>query len=254
MNRYIKSFAFVFVLYSALYASYIYTAPSPTRNNTQPKKSNQNVHFTIIQEKKTTVVTPKKVVKKKERIVPKKKQVNKIIPKKVKPKTTHKKKILKHKIKPVITKTKKIIQKPNIITKKVESTPKTKKNTQQNKHITHKQIKKNTSSRQTKIIDEKKRKNNKLLQQKYYTQIKNLINQNKSYPRIAIKRGIEGVVKITFTISTHGELLSFQIVKGKKVFYKSIEQAVKKSFPTIPPKGILEKNTQLSLTIAYKLY
>jgi len=240
MNRYLKSFSFVFVLYTALFASYIYT-PSPTRHNTQAKKSIQDLHFTIIQEQKKSVVVPKKVLKKKKPTVPKKSKTKKNPKKKL-----VKKRIIKKTVAP------KTLHKP--INQKVEAPIKTKNIPHIDKQIPQKQIKKNNVTKQTKVIDDNKNKVKKLLQQKYFTQIKQLINQNKLYPKIAIKRGIEGVVKISFTISKHGELLSVHIIEGKKVFQKSIKQAVKKSFPNIPPPGIFDKNVQLSLTIAYKLY
>ena len=71
---------------------------------------------------------------------------------------------------------------------------------------------------------------------------------------MAIKRGIEGIVKIKFMISKDGELLSFNIIEGKRVFKKSISKAVKNSFPLTPPKNLLTKNTSLSLMINYRLY
>lgn len=220
MNRYTKSFFITFIVYIIIFVGFLYPFEDDKQLKSTQKKSEQIVKFTIIQEpivieEKKEIIVKKHEIKKIERIITKQ-----TITKKLKPK--------------VIEKKKKIIQPKQILVKQ--------------------QIKQNKSTQKdTKIHQDtlKKRKEN---QNKYYTQIKETINKNKSYPKMAIKRGIEGIVKIQFEISKDGKLLSFNIIEGKRVFKKSISQAVKNSFPLTPPQNTLVSNTSLSLTIDYRLY
>jgi len=220
MNRYTKSFFITFIVYIIIFVGFLYPFEDDKQLKSTQKKSEQIVKFTIIQEpivieEKKEIIVKKHEIKKIERIITKQ-----TITKKLKPK--------------VIEKKKKIIQPKQILVKQ--------------------QIKQNKSTQKdTKIHQDtlKKRKEN---QNKYYTQIKETINKNKSYPKMAIKRGIEGIVKIQFEISKDGKLLSFNIIEGKRVFKKSISQAVKNSFPLTPPENTLVSNTSLSLTIDYRLY
>jgi len=220
MNRYTKSFFITFIVYIIIFVGFLYPFEDDKQLKSTQKKSEQIVKFTIIQEpivieEKKEIIVKKHEIKKIERIIPKQ-----TITKKLKPK--------------VIEKKKKIIQPKQILVKQ--------------------QIKQNKSTQKdTKIHQDtlKKRKEN---QNKYYTQIKETINKNKSYPKMAIKRGIEGIVKIQFEISKDGKLLSFNIIEGKRVFKKSISQAVKNSFPLTPPQNTLVSNTSLSLMIDYRLY
>jgi len=227
MNRYTQSFTLTFILYIIIFGSILYSFEEKTQLNSSQKKSEQIVKFTIIQE-------PIPIEKKKEVVIVKKTEVKEIvekkITKKIKPKTIEKKKdtIVKKKERKKVIQPKKIIVKQQI---------------KQNKSL-----QKDTKIHQDTLI---KRKEN---QNRYYSKIKETINKNKLYPKMAIKRGIEGIVKIKFMISKDGELLSFNIIEGKRVFKKSISKAVKNSFPLTPPKGILTSNTSLSLMINYKLY
>jgi len=237
MNRYTKSFTLTLVLYVAIFLSFTYSVEDKTQMNSNQKKSEQIVKFTIIQE-------PIPIEKKKEIII-KKKEIEKVVKKVI-----EKKKITK-KIKPnEIEKKKKTIVKK----KKLNENKKIDKVSKPQQTIVKQQIKQNKSIQKDTINHEDKLRIRKVNQNKYYTKIKEPINKNKTYPRMAIKRGIEGIVKIKFTISKDGELLSFHIVEGKKVFKKSISEAIKNSFPLTPPKDALISNTSLSLKIDYRLY
>ena len=233
MNRYIQSFALTFILYVSIFISFLYSFDEIESINPTQKKGEQIVKFTILQEPKP---------KEKKEVITQKKEIKKVEKKSIQQKTITKK------IKP-----KEIEQKKNTILQK-KKTPEEKKVIKTKQTIVKQQIKQNKSLLKNTINHQDIVKKRKLNQNKYYNKIKQTINQNKSYPRIAIKRGIEGIVKINFTISKHGELLSFNILEGKRVFKKSIAQAVKNSFPLTPPKDLLTSNTSLSLKIAYKLY
>lgn len=229
MNRYIKSLAITFTLYVIIFIGFLYAFESNPTLQSQQTKSEQSVKFTIIQER----------VEKQEKKQEAKKIVKKEIQKKT-PKET-KKTIVKKEEKQAKKTAEKITKKE--LVKKPQQTA-------------INQIKKNNSQTDTKnkLSNQEHSKKLELQKQQYYTQIKQLINKNKYYPRIAVKRGIQGVVKINFTISKNGELISCKIMDGKKVFKKSILEAIQSSFPLPPPKGVLTSNTNLSLQIDYRLY
>ena len=220
MNRYLKAFAITLFIYISILATFLYSVDTAIPFKQEQIKSNQEVRFTIIQEsihkakQKKETKLIQKVIKK-SKPIEKKKTIDKVV--------------------------------------KKETVKKIKHKTQENS-VTKKQIKKNRSIQENKINHEERLKKRKHTQNKYYTKIKNTINQNKSYPKIAVKRGIEGVVKITFIISKNGELVSFKILEGKRVFKKSIIKAIQNSFPIPPPKNLLSSNKSLSLMIDYKLY
>ncbi|MEA3289706.1 MAG: energy transducer TonB, partial [Campylobacterota bacterium] len=223
MNRYISSLTITLLLYSSLAAAFLYSYDKPTAINSKALKSEQNVKFTIISQQKPQPKKekPKKIEKKepikkeikKKKVEKKPKKIKKPTPKKVEKKEPVKKEIKK---------------KPK---KKVE--PKKKK---EQKQIS--QIKQNRSK--TKSISNLEEKN--ILKEKqdhYFKKIKETIAKNKNYPKVAVRRGIQGEVSVKFCISTTGELLSFDILKGKKIFHKSVKKAIEKSFPISAPQGVL---------------
>ena len=57
------------------------------------------------------------------------------------------------------------------------------------------------------------------------------IDQNKHYPKRALKRGIEGRVRFTLVLDRAGQLQSFEWLEGSRLFYKSTLEAIKRSLP-----------------------
>lgn len=246
MNRYFSSFSIAVVIYISIISVYLYLEKPINSIHTEQIKSKQIVKFTMIEEipeivKKEIIKEPTAITKKKEIIekkVEKPKKVKKIV-KRVEPKKKEvKKKEPNEKIKKIVKKTELKKEKRDHLVKK--------------KQI--KQIKVEKSFVKKEINTLNDLKNKKIKQEKYYTQIKQMINKNKSYPKVAVRRGIEGEIKIKFCISQKGELLSYEIIEGKKVFHTSIVKAIQKSFPIIPPKDVLSENLDLALTVQYRLY
>jgi protein TonB len=60
--------------------------------------------------------------------------------------------------------------------------------------------------------------------------VRRKIEKNKYYPRIAKKRGMEGVVKVKFKILANGNVSNIS-VSGSKLFHSSAKEAIKNSFP-----------------------
>jgi len=98
-------------------------------------------------------------------------------------------------------------------------------------------------------IKKKQEKNQKpqasLAKKKHFLEnVRLKIDKNKYYPRIARKKGIEGIVEVRFRILSNGNV-SHISVSGPKVFYTSAKEAVKNAFP------ISIKNMPLSLVGDY---
>lgn len=59
--------------------------------------------------------------------------------------------------------------------------------------------------------------------------LRETIKKNKTYPKIARIRAIQGEVHVIFYVLADGSLVKVDIVSGKKIFYSAIEEAIKKS-------------------------
>lgn len=73
------------------------------------------------------------------------------------------------------------------------------------------------------------------------------IDQNKHYPKRALKRGIEGRVRFTLVLDRAGQLQSFEWLEGNRLFYKSTLAAIKRSLPLKLSTGQQPLNHQLAL-------
>jgi len=236
MNRYFKAFLLAMVLYVALIASYIYVVSNKDIQNKSAKKSLQRVKVTIltmcqVQKKTTQEVKKEEVEVSKPKLKPKP-EIKPLPKPKPKPKKVVKKK------------TKKVINKK--VKKRCNKTRK------KQKYRARKQIKRSLSTSNigvnthtTEIVDTKK--------QRYYTLVKRTIAKNKRYPRSAIRRGMQGVVKVRFVLSPNGELLQIKSLNGNKIFYNSIKEAIQRSFPLAPPPNLFYENIEISFDMVYKL-
>ena len=236
IKRYFNSFFVASIFYSFLIITLLYSFEEVNIAPSKAQHSIQNVKFTLIN-------LPKEIEKpkvEKQEIVKKEPQPKKIEPKvvkKINPKKISPKKIVKKTEPKVEKKEKEIVKKTEEIKKQIVAN----------------QIKKSDSTEKKETV-KTDLKQLKMKQHKYYSQIKQTIDKNKSYPQVAVRRGIQGEVKIQFTISKDGELLSYKILDGQKIFFKSISEAIQNSFPLTPPNDIFTSNLDLKLTLHYKLY
>jgi protein TonB len=113
----------------------------------------------------------------------------------------------------------KVVPKP--IVKEVKKKPKPKKKTKK-KVVKKKQKSQKASARKSNSSPAEKNQ--------FLASIRDKINKHKSYPRIAKKRGMQGNVKVKFTILSSGKVGNIS-VSGPKVFHKSVRNAVKRAFP-----------------------
>ncbi len=188
----------------------------------------QRVKISFVEPKKTKPVKkveePKKIVKKPKPI---KKKIEK--PKKIVKKIEPQKKIVKKEVKPEPKK----VEEQKVVQNIVQQKPTAAKALKKDKTVDAKTIEK--------------------MQLNYFATVSEIINKNKSYPRRAVLRHMQDDVKVQFMISPMGELISFDILEGLKIFHKSARLAIEKSFPIQPPRGILKTNTKVSLILSYRL-
>ena len=141
--------------------------------------------------------------------------------------------------KPII-RPKSVVKKPKKIKKKIKKRVKKKK-------VKKAVIKKRRTVKSTKrIVKRDPAKKNRFL-----TRLRAKINSAKSYPRIAQRRGIQGVVKVRFTILPNGSVGNIS-VSGPKVFHRSARAAVKRAFPISVKNAPFALPETITLPIHYK--
>ncbi|MEN8304302.1 MAG: energy transducer TonB, partial [Campylobacterota bacterium] len=79
------------------------------------------------------------------------------------------------------------------------------------------------------------------------------INSNKSYPNMARRRCIEGVVDVKFIILANGNVEGIEIVSGKSIFKKATIQAIERSFPIEVDSSLFDFPEVFKVKIAYVL-
>lgn len=88
---------------------------------------------------------------------------------------------------------------------------------------------------------------------RFFKKIKEEINSNKTYPRIALRRSIEGEVKISFTIFSDGKIKITEL-SGNRFFKQNSKDALLETFPiTIPKELKLTFPLNLSVDLKYQL-
>jgi len=160
-----------------------------------------------------------------EPIVKEKPIPEKIIPKPIEPKIIPKPIVEKIEKKPVVKKKKKVKKK---VRKKVP--PKT------TKGIKRTGVSKNSTAKKNQFLSKVRQK----------------INQHKSYPKIAKRRGMQGVVKVRFTILANGNVGHIS-VSGPKIFHRSARSAVKNAFPISTKNVPISLPESVNLTLRYQL-
>lgn len=160
---------------------------------------------------------------------------------------------------------------PKPIVKKIV---KPKKKTKRKKKIKKKYRKKSVIKKRVKVNKKsvskkklsKKRNTKKVTKQKvspprqfsaakknaFLSQIRIRINSNKSYPRIAQRRGMQGSIHVSFVLKANGNVGNIS-VKGPKVFHTSARNAVKRAFPINVKNAPLSLPTTVNLTLRYQI-
>jgi len=122
------------------------------------------------------------------------------------------------------------------------------------KPIKKKVSKKKTSQKKTSQRQASKQQNHssKAERNKFWNALRRKIDSHKFYPRIAKKRGMEGIVKVKFTILANGNV-GHITVQGPKIFHNSAKNAVKSTFPISVKKAPIALPASINITLRYQM-
>ena len=135
----------------------------------------------------------------------------------------------------------KVVPKP--VVKEIKKKPKPKKKIK-NKTAKKKQQSQKASARKSNSSPAEKNQ--------FLAKIRDKINKHKSYPRIAKKRGMQGNIKVKFTILSSGKVGNIS-VSGPKVFHKSARNAVKSAFPINAKNAPITLPKSINITLRYQI-
>ncbi len=186
---------------------------------------------------------PKKIIKK---IVKKPKPKPKKIVKKIKAKPKPKSKPKpKHKPKKIVKKTKPIIEEKFIEEEYFEPT-------EVIKNIEPQIIEEPTPPKPT-----PKPKADKSTEKRAFLRgVRSQIKANKKYPKMALRRHIEGSVGVMFDIGANGDVSNIRFLNGKSILQKSVRKAVIQSFPITIPSNIRSEFPMynISVTVNFRIH
>jgi len=149
----------------------------------------------------------------------------------------------------ITPKVKKKVEQKKPVKKKVLKTLKPKKKATKKKVTKTKRKKKKTSKRQA---SKQQNQSSKAERNKFWNALRRKIDSHKFYPRIAKKRGMEGVIKVKFTILANGKVGGIS-VNGPKIFHNSAKNAVKSAFPISVKNTPVSLPTSINITLHYQM-
>lgn len=88
---------------------------------------------------------------------------------------------------------------------------------------------------------------------KFTSDIKNKIQQNKYYPEVARNREQEGIVKVSFFVNSDGSVSNIVCSGEYSALNSAAKNAVAKTFPVKVPPNLTFSRLELSVTLSYKL-
>ncbi|MCW8839262.1 MAG: energy transducer TonB [Thiovulaceae bacterium] len=237
MNRYFSSFVISLFVYVGLFAGAVVFFDKDTNFSDKDIKKQNVISVCMITQKPKIVEKPLK----KKKIIKKKKIVKKPKPKKIIKEKIVKKELPKPKKilpKEEVIKKEEVVEKEEVIEEKVAVKQPEIKQVQQviakeEPHINHDEI--------------------RAKQNIFFTKLRNKINENKSYPRRARRRGIEGSVEVKFYIQSNGDVKNIEFVSGKGIFKKSALEAIENSFPVEVDKTLFSFPKEFKISIEYIL-
>ncbi len=143
---------------------------------------------------------------------------------------------------------------PEPVVKKIEKKPVIKKKKKVKKKKTKKKVRKKASKQTTSGAKRTgtAKKNDTAKKNQFLAQVRQKINKHKSYPKIAKKRGMQGKVKVRFTILANGHVGHISI-KGPKIFHSSARRAIKSAFPISTKNAPIPLPQGVNLTLHYQL-
>jgi len=212
------------------------------------------VKKSIIKAKRKKIIKKKRAKKRAKKRVRKKtiKRIHKKVHhKKVHHKKVHHKKIIHKPINNAITNSKSVIPKkitPPITPIYNEYKPKI----QQNIATPHPTIIP-TSIRRPKpynsMTKASPKKDNGHAKKIFLNHIRERIISNKKYPKLALRRHIEGATKVRFDITLNGTVTNIRFISGRSIFHKSIRNTLNRTFPITIPSNMQGKLPIYDVTV-----
>jgi protein TonB len=267
--RYGSSFIISSLLYGALGYSLFLFLEKPKKLKQKPNEKIIKIALItpkpkpIVKPKPPVVTPPKEVIKPKPKPKPKPKKVIKKVIKKSKPKPKPKPKKVVKKIKPKPKKVhhKKMVHK-KVIKKKIVKKPEP--------------IVEEIYFTETPIIEEtvkyvepqviqapptppkptpKPKVDKSADKRAFLRRVRSQIKANKKYPKMALRRHIEGSVGVMFDIGVNGDVSNIRFLNGRSILQKSVRRAVTQSFPLSIPANIQSEFPMynISVTINFKI-
>ena len=143
---------------------------------------------------------------------------------------------------------------PKIVPKPIIEEIKKKPVVKKKKKVKKKKVRKKAPPKTTKGLKRagSAKRNDPAKKSQFLAQVRRKINQHKSYPKIAKRRGMQGKVKVRFTILASGNVGHISI-KGPKVFHNSARHAVKNAFPINVKNAPISLPQGVNLTLHYQL-
>lgn len=83
----------------------------------------------------------------------------------------------------------------------------------------------------------------------FLNQVRSKIIANKKYSKIALRRHIEGSVKVKFDITANGSVSNIRFVSGKTILQKSVRKAITKSFPIHIPNSLKDQLPMYNISV-----
>jgi len=206
---------------------------------------------------KKKIVKKKKIIKKKiiKKIIKKKRLKKRIVKKKIIKKRVPKKKIIKKKIikKKVVRKKvvkKKITKQKKFVEKKIFKEVYIPIQQPIIKKVIHKAVKKSPKVRQVVKV------NNSQQKKAFLNRLRSKIIANKKYPRMALRRRIQGNVSVKFDITASGTVSNIRFISGKSILQKSVKNAIQQSFPISIPSVLKSELPikNISVTIHFNIH
>jgi protein TonB len=91
------------------------------------------------------------------------------------------------------------------------------------------------------------------LKQQYLALVMQQVEQQKRYPKAARRRGIEGMVQVSFVIQSDGSIQNIQLQQGANVLQKAAQKAVSKASPFPAPPSSLPLPISCHFNMQFRL-
>ena len=79
--------------------------------------------------------------------------------------------------------------------------------------------------------------------------VRSQIKANKKYPKMALRRHVEGSVGVLFDIGADGAVSNIRFLNGKSILQKSVRKAILSSFPIAIPSNLRSELPMYNISV-----